>query len=187
MGFHTYDVERADALEDPSRFAHCSVEELWALVAPDEGDTVAEIGSGTGFFTDELAPAVGHLYAVDVQEEMHDIYREKGLPENVELVTAEAGDLPFEDGALDGAFSTFTFHEFAGDGALAELFRVLAPGARVGIIDWSNAGRGETGPPRDERFDATEAETMFAEAGFELLRAEERRETFALAARKPEN
>ena len=28
MGFHTFDVGRADELEDPSRFEHCSAEEL---------------------------------------------------------------------------------------------------------------------------------------------------------------
>jgi ubiquinone/menaquinone biosynthesis C-methylase UbiE len=115
---------------------------------------------------------------------MHEIYREKGAPGNVDLVTAEAADLPLDDGDLDGVFSTFTFHEFAEPAALAELRRVLGPDARVGIADWSADGAGSAGPPRSERFSASEAESMFEAAGFVVTAVSERRETFTLAARQ---
>jgi ubiquinone/menaquinone biosynthesis C-methylase UbiE len=182
MGFHTFDSDRADALEDPTRFAYCSVDELLALFGADTDQTVAEIGSGTGFYTDELAPYVGHVYAVDVQDAMHELYREKGVPENVELVTAEASDLPLDDGTVDAVVSTFTYHEFASSAALAELVRVLAPGGRVGVVDWSAEGLGETGPPTSERFAVSDAVAAVEDAGFSVDRAEERRETFVLAA-----
>lgn len=185
MGFHTFDSDRAAQLEDPVRFADCSVEELYALFEPAADATVAEIGSGTGFYTDEIAPLVGQLRAVDVQPEMHDRYREKGVPDNVSLVTADAVDLPFDDSSLDGAFSTFTFHEFAGEASLEELFRVLRPGARFAVADWSKNGPGENGPPRAERFTAPEAESLLAAAGFAVPRAEERRETFVARAMRP--
>jgi ubiquinone/menaquinone biosynthesis C-methylase UbiE len=183
MGFHTFDSDRADKLEDPSRFAYCSVDELLALFGATDAQVVADVGSGTGFYTDEIAPYVAHVYAVDVQDEMHDLYREKGLPANVDPVTAEASDLPFDDGALDAIASTFTYHEFASDAALAELARVLGSGGRVGIADWSAEGRGESGPPTTERFAATDAERAFRDAGFTVTRSEERRETFVLSAR----
>lgn len=183
MGFHTYPVDRADQLEDASRFAYCSVDELLALFGASAEQVVADIGSGTGFYTDEIAPYVDHVYAVDVQEAMHDIYREKGLPGNVEPVTAEANDLPLADGTLDAVVSTFTYHEFASAAALAELARVLGSGGRVGIADWSAEGRGDEGPPTSERFAAVDAESAFEDAGFTVMRTEERRETFVLSAR----
>ena len=183
MGFHTFDVDRADALEEESRYRHCSREELHALVAPFEGMALADLGSGTGFYTDDLAPAVGTLYAVDVQEAMHDLYREKGVPENVALVAADVESLPFEDDALDGAISTKTYHEFASEGALAEIARVVRPGGRVVTIDWARSGEGEAGPPRAERYDVDHAVTRFIEAGFGVERAESRRETFVCACR----
>lgn len=183
MGFHTFDSSQAAGLEDQTRFKYVSVDELLALFEPDEQSTVADLGSGTGFYTDEVAPYVGKVYAVDVQEEMHGHYRQKGLPDNVEPVTAEVGDLPFEDDTLDGAYSTMTYHEFAGEQSLAELARVCRPGARVGIADWSGAGAGERGPPLGERFDAAEAVTALESAGFEVERANDRRETFVLSAR----
>jgi ubiquinone/menaquinone biosynthesis C-methylase UbiE len=184
MGFHTYDVDRADALEDPSRYEYVSVDELLALFDPEEPAEVADLGSGTGFYTDDVSPYAGTVHAVDVQPEMHDIYREKGAPDNVRFVTAEAADLPFADAALDGAFSTMTYHEFASEDALAELARVVRPRGLVGIADWSAAGEGDAGPPRSERFDVADAVEAFETAGFAVERAQERRETFVLRAQR---
>ncbi|WP_158059080.1 class I SAM-dependent methyltransferase [Halorussus halophilus] len=185
MGFHTFDPGRADKLEDESRYRYCSREELVAALGPDEADTVADLGSGTGFYTDDVAPFVAEVRAVDVQSEMHDLYREKGVPTNVELVTANVEDLPFGDSALDGAFSTMTFHEFAGNGdALGEVARVLADGARFVVADWTASGDGESGPPTDERYDRDRAVEMLEDAGFEILRADERPETMLVVARR---
>jgi len=183
MGFHTYPIERADALEDAWRYEFCSVEELLALFDPDPTDVVADLGSGTGFYTDDVAPYVETVYAVDVQEAMHDYYREKGVPKNVSTITAEVADLPFEDASLDAAFSTMTYHEFADDSSLTELARVLRPGGNVGIVDWSAAGTGEDGPALDERFSLSEAVSDLEDHDFETTRESARRETFTLGAR----
>lgn len=183
MAFHTYDVGRAEALEDPERFRHCSAEELREAIGPHPRMTVADLGSGTGFYTDVVAPVVRTCYAIDVQEEMHDLYREKGIPGSVELVTAEVGDLPFEDATLDAAFSTMTFHEFGTPEALAELRRVVRPGGRIVTVDWTAEGAGESGPPNDERYDLSETVDLFESAEFRVTRAETRRETLLTVAR----
>ena len=182
MGFHTFDPARADQLEDPTRYAYLSVDELLALFDPGPEDVVADLGSGTGFYTDDVAAAAGTVYAVDVQPEMHELYREKGMPENVEPLTAPIDDLPLDDGALDAAFSTMTYHEFAGEGALDELARVLGPGGRLVTVDWSASGEGESGPPRDERFDTAAAVSHHEAAGFTVERADERPETMLVVA-----
>jgi ubiquinone/menaquinone biosynthesis C-methylase UbiE len=184
MGFHTYDVDRADDLEDPSRYRHCSREELLAGLAAHPEAVVADLGSGTGFYTDDVAPHVATCYAVDVQSEMHDLYREKGLPETVETVVADVADLPFDDAALDAAFSTMTFHEYAAPESLATVRRVLRPGGRLVTVDWSAAGDGEAGPPATERYGLGDAVSMQTEAGFVVERAESRRETFLTVARR---
>ncbi|AGN01267.1 Methyltransferase type 11 [Salinarchaeum sp. Harcht-Bsk1] len=183
MGYHTFDASRADKLERAERrFRFCSAEELrWALGA-DADATVADLGSGTGFFTDVVAPHVETCHAVDVQAAMHEYYREKGVPENVELVTSGVADLPFEDDALDGAFSTMTYHEFASDEALTELGRVLTESGRLAILDWSARGSGEAGPPVEERFSAAETTAALEDHGFAVEHAAERPETFLLVA-----
>jgi ubiquinone/menaquinone biosynthesis C-methylase UbiE len=182
MGFHTFDADRAAKLEDPERFRYCSREELLAGLDPAPDDRVADLGSGTGFYTRELAPFAGTVEAVDIQAAMHDVFRDHGVPENVSLVTADVADLPFADDALDGAASTMTFHEFAAPGSLAELHRVLAPDASLFVADWTAAGRGNDGPPLAERYDAEEAASLLADAGFAVRDAVDRPETlFAVA------
>jgi ubiquinone/menaquinone biosynthesis C-methylase UbiE len=182
MGYHTFDAARADSLERPDRYRSLSAEELlWAL-SLDGDDTVADIGSGTGFYTDDVAPHAGQVYAVDVQERMHDYYREKGVPDNVELVTSGASDLPLATGCLDAAFSTMTYHEFASDDAHAEMGRVLRPGGSLVVADWAATGSGDHGPPLDERYSGADATARLHESGFDVTHAAVRPETFLLVA-----
>ena len=184
MGFHTFDPERADRLEDATRYRWCSSEELLTLVAPHENATVADLGSGTGFYTDVVAPYAETVYAVDVQSEMHDLYAEKGLPDNVEPVTAPIDELPLDDDELDAAFSTMTYHEFAEPAAFEELSRVLSPGGRLVIVDWSATGDQQAGPPLTERYHVGDAVDSLTEAGFVVERAVGRTETFVCVARR---
>lgn len=184
MGFHTYDVERAAELEDSSRYAFLSVDELLSLADLRADDVVADLGSGTGFYTDDVAAVADTVYAVDVQSAMHERYRAKGLPRTVRLLTAEVADLPLATDALTAAVSTMTYHEFASDAACAELARVVAPDGRLAIADWTSAGDGASGPPLDERYAAGEAAAHLEAAGFTVERADDRRETFVLAARR---
>jgi ubiquinone/menaquinone biosynthesis C-methylase UbiE len=185
MAFHTYPIERADQLEDVSRYRYCSREELVAAIDPESMDVVADLGSGTGFYTDDVAPFVETCYAVDVQDAMHEKYREKGVPENVEFVTAEVADMPFSDGSLDAVFSTMTYHEFATDGALAEVARVLAPEGRFVAADLTADGSGEDGPPTAERFSLADAREQLEGAGFAIESAVTRPETFLVTAGSP--
>jgi ubiquinone/menaquinone biosynthesis C-methylase UbiE len=182
MGFHTFDAARADRLERPSRYRYLSREELVAALDPRDDDVVADVGSGTGFYTDDVAPHVGEVVALDVQRAMHERYREKGLPENVAPVTAAAGAPPLRPGSLDAAFSTMTFHEFADREALGALTDALGAGGRLVVADWAGEGEGEAGPPLAERFDLSTATAMLDDAGFEIRDAVARPETFLLVA-----
>ncbi|MDS0258458.1 class I SAM-dependent methyltransferase [Haloarcula sp. S1CR25-12] len=179
MGFHTFDPARADQLEDPTRYAYLSVDELLALFDPTADDAVADLGSGTGFYTDDVAAAAGTVYAVDVQPEMHELYREKGLPENVVPVTATVESLPVDE-PLDAVVSTMTFHEFATPAAMDAVVDALAPGGRVALADWTRTGSGDAGPPLAERYAAADAVELCEAAGLTVHRAEDRRETFVL-------
>ena len=179
---HTFDPAMADRLEDAARYRYCSREELLALLEPDAGDLIADVGSGTGFYTRDVAPHADRVLGVDVQPAMHDRFREAGVPKNASLVSGSAGALPLADACLDGALTTMTFHEIATDGALAELGRVLVPGGRFVAVDWSSEGEAEAGPPIDDRQSAESAAAMLDAAGFSVGRARERPETFVVVA-----
>ena len=185
MGFHTFDADQAERLERPGRYRWVSAEELVGPLVEADAEVVADLGSGTGFYTDDVAAHVGTVYGVDVQPEMHDRYREKGTPENVELIASDVADLPFADGELDGAFSTMTYHEFASDAAIAEIARVVRSDGVVATFDWAGDGAGEQGPPVDERFAAADAVEALEAAGFEVVAAATRTETFGVVVRAP--
>lgn len=171
-------LDRLEKLEDPSRYRWLSGEELRHHLGPAPEGAVADLGSGSGFYTDEVAPIVGRAYAVDILPEMHQRYRERGLPDNVEPVTAGFGDLPFADGGLDGAVAVMTFHHEL-DAALDEIARVLRPGGRFVVADWSATAAGERDPPvEEEYFDLATCQSRLLEAGFRIRLAQERRETF---------
>jgi ubiquinone/menaquinone biosynthesis C-methylase UbiE len=181
MGHHTFDVEMADALDDPSRYEHLSAAELVGAAALAADDRVLDVGSGTGFYTDTLAGVAGRVYAVDLQPAMAARYRERGVPDGVDLVAADAGRLPLAADAVDVAVSTMTYHELPA-AALDELARVVRPGGRLVVADWTASGPGEAGPPPAERFDAWTAAAAVDDAGFTVRRAESRIETFLLTA-----
>lgn len=184
MGFHTFPSDRADALEDPARYRFCSREELLEMLDLEPDAVVADLGSGTGFYTEDVAPFAGTVYSVDVQSEMHEYHREKGVAENVELVAADVASLPLDDDDLDAAYSTMTHHEYASDETIAELARVIRPGGRVVTVDWSATGMGEDGPDLDERYGPDEVRQQFETAGFSVERVHDRPETLAVVARR---
>jgi ubiquinone/menaquinone biosynthesis C-methylase UbiE len=182
MGSHTFDASGASGLDDPSRFRYCSREELVAPLDLDGEEVVADLGSGTGFFTTEIAPYADTVHAIDLQRSMHEYFLAKGTPENVALLTANVGDLPFEDDAFDAAISTMTYHEFLSEDALAELARTIGDGGPLVVVDWSANGAGEAGPPTDERFSLADAREALESSGFAVTEGAERPETFHLAA-----
>jgi len=183
MGHHTFDAGAAAGLEDESRYAYLSVDELLGALDPGPEDCVADLGSGTGFYTRSIAPNVGGVVAIDLQPTMHAAFAEFGVPESVDRVTATIGSLPVRSGVLAGAYSTMTYHEFYAPAALAELARVVRPDGRVVIADWSAGGKGDRGPPLSERYDAETVATHFEEHGFDVERVADRRETLVVVAR----
>lgn len=181
---HDHDfTDRADRLEDPVQYRYLSAEELRTFLDPAPDWVVADLGSGTGFYTNEIAPVVRTVYAVDAYEAMHERYREKGLPANVEPITADVSDVPLGTNVLDGAVSVRTFHHGVAD-ALDELARLLRPGGRLVVFDWSATGRGDRdrGPDPADCFDLATVQSRLLDAGFRIRSAHERRETFVVTA-----
>lgn len=66
--------------------------------------------------------------------------RLEGVSDRVELVHADARDLPFEPDSFDVVVSNLTIHNIAGDEgrhrALREAVRVLRPGGQLRIVDF---------------------------------------------------
>jgi arsenite methyltransferase len=113
-----------------------------ALAELKPGETVLDLGSGGGI--DVLLSArrvgrTGFAYGVDMTDEMLDLARAnaaKAGAANVEFRKGTIEELPLADGSVDVVISNCVVNLSTDKAAvLAETFRVLAPGGRIGISD----------------------------------------------------
>jgi precorrin-6B methylase 2 len=95
MNERRFNSAHSHRLDDPSRRVWLPPAEVLAAMALHSGETIADVGAGTGYFSLPLAQAVGpqgRVYAVDAQKEMLSLLRQKldefTLP-IVELIHAE--------------------------------------------------------------------------------------------------
>lgn len=181
MGKHVFDVSKADKLEKgEDRYRFLSSEELlWAISFTDY-EKILDLGSGTGFYTDDIAPYFNKIYGIDIQEKMHKYYNKKGKPDNIELITANVRNMPFKSNFIKVAYSIMTFHEFADENSLNEINRVLEINGKLIIVDWSATGKGIMGAPLDKRFSPKQAINYLNKVGFKVEFRGLRPETFML-------
>lgn len=107
------------------------------------GQTVADIGAGTGLFTRMFSEAVGkdgRVIAVDIAQKFLDhiekTTREAGQ-RNVETVLCKPDSTELPDNSVDIAFICDTYHHFEFPlKTMESLHRALKPGGRVILIDF---------------------------------------------------
>ncbi len=114
---------------------------------PWTGGRILDVATGTADFAiaaARLAPR--EIVGVDIAEEMLALGRKKlsarGLSGLVALRKGEAESLPFPDGSFDGAIVAFGVRNFENlDAGLAEMRRVLRPGGKLLVLEFSRPGR----------------------------------------------
>ncbi len=103
----------------------------WALHNIDLGDRVLEVGPGPGLTTDVVAPTVGSLTAVEI-DDLATRLRDRFAGTNVTVETGDATALPYPDATFTGAVSFTMLHHVPSaalqDRLLREVRRVLRPG-----------------------------------------------------------
>ena len=112
-------------------------ERLREALQPQAGETILEIGPGTGYYSLEIASAIepGTLHVFDLQQEMLDHTmrraRERGIA-NIEPRQGDARELPYEDASFDAAYLVTVLGEIPDqERALKELRRVIKPDGRL--------------------------------------------------------
>lgn len=119
-------------------------EEVIRALRIQPGQVIADLGSGSGYFTFRLAQAVaagGKVYAVDIDEGMNQYVtaqaRERGLT-NVEVILAKPDDPALPPSGAHMIFSVNSYHLLGNRTAyFANAAKYLRPGGRVVIIDFS--------------------------------------------------
>lgn len=156
---------RRDRWQHPDRIVNA--------LAVSPGDRVADLGSGSGYFTLRLAPAVapdGIVYAVDADtallERLAALARDEGL-ENVRTVPVARDGLELPE-PVDLLFVSATYHHLPEQSAyFARATTHLRPGGRVAILESRGEGLlrhffGHATPPARVQVD-------MRRAGYELV------------------
>jgi demethylmenaquinone methyltransferase/2-methoxy-6-polyprenyl-1,4-benzoquinol methylase len=109
------------------------------------GQQVLDLAGGTGditaLFSKRVGPS-GKVVLADINESMLNVGRDKlrdlGLINNIEFVQANAEALPFADNSFDIVSIGFGLRNVTDkDAALRSMFRVLKPGGRLLVLEFS--------------------------------------------------
>jgi len=122
-------------------------EEVIQALSIKSGDQIADLGSGSGYFTFRLADAAGptgRVYAVDVDTDMNaDLAKrvqDKGY-QNIEILLAQPNDPGLPDTSINLIFSSNSYHHLENRITyFANVRKYLLPQGRIAIIDFNGEG-----------------------------------------------
>ena len=139
------------------------------------GDTLADIGSGDGYFSIPAAKMVGKsgkIYSLDFSaENIGDLEAaaKAAAISNIQTAIGEAEKTVLCHGCADVVLMANVLHDFADPlAALKNARRMLKPGGRLADLDWKKEERQLHGPPFAIRFDQARATSLLEEAGFKV-------------------
>jgi demethylmenaquinone methyltransferase/2-methoxy-6-polyprenyl-1,4-benzoquinol methylase len=144
--FHSV-AQQYDVMNDLMSFG---IHRLWKRFTIDAsgvrpGNKVLDLAGGTGDLTAKFSQLVGRegkVILADINSSMlnvgRDKLRDRGLVQNIEYVQANAQYLPFEDNTFDVITIAFGLRNVTDkDMALRSMFRVLKPGGRLLVLEFS--------------------------------------------------
>ena len=131
------------SFEGESREVYSSRKEVIAALQIEPGQSVADIGAGTGFYLWEFANAVGpsgHVYGVEISPRFLERLRGHVTKEkiaNATIVTGTERSIQLADNSVDAVFICDTYHHFAYPrSTLASIRRALRTGGILTIVDF---------------------------------------------------
>lgn len=165
------DVARFEAMFDaPDRVLWQHPAEVTTLMGIAPGQTVADLGTGTGYFLPYLSVAVGasgHVLALDSEPAMIEHVRARVAREGIANVEARAvtpDDPGLAAESVDHVLVVDTWHHFGDRAAYARRLRdALRPGGSLVVVDFTQES--SHGPPVEARVLAETVAQELTQAG----------------------
>lgn len=129
-------------LDRPQRIQEERTDLLLAALDLGSGDTVVDLGAGTGYFTFPMAAEIpsGTVLAVDIQPQMLDIIEQRANQSgitNIELVLADECDPRLAGRSIDLVLLVDAYHEFLCPREVMQaVVGALAPDGRVVLVEY---------------------------------------------------
>jgi SAM-dependent methyltransferase len=163
-------------LERPDRAAWQKPDEVVRALRLRGGETVADVGAGSGYFTFRLARALpgGKVIATDIDPEMVRHVHHQVMSKRIRNVTAvlTGPDDPAIAREADVVFIADVLHHVANrEPWLRRAYVEMKPGARLVVIEFKDGALPE-GPPESLKIPKAELVSTIERAGFHLLRDE---------------
>ncbi|MDP9237862.1 MAG: methyltransferase domain-containing protein [Chloroflexota bacterium] len=125
-----------------------SAEHCVYLVAPQSGERVLDIASGTGiaaFIAAKRVSAEGDVVATDLSQKMVDAIQATAQREgigNIRCERVDAEDLAYPDASFDAAVCSLgLMYPAVPQRAIEQMYRVLRPGGCVAVCVWGRRDR----------------------------------------------
>jgi ubiquinone/menaquinone biosynthesis C-methylase UbiE len=164
------------ALEDPQRDAYQKPHEVLTALSIKPGETIADIGAGSGYFTFRLAHFVGEkgkVYAVDVSPDMiRHINRRirETKSANIISILADPDDPLLPDRSINRFFICDVWHHIENQSKyLALMKKMLKPGGEVIMIDFHKKEL-PLGPPPEMKIAREDLIKQMEGNGFKLTK-----------------
>ena len=161
----------AQVFDDPKRDAWQKPHEVIQALALKPDAVVADIGSGTGYFSARIANMTpkGRVYGVDTEPDMVKYLSERAKREglkNVTAVQARPGDPRLPEKA-DVVILVDVYHHVENrEQYFRRLQSSLKPGGRVAVIDFRMDS--PEGPPKSARIEPGRVKAEMERAGYVL-------------------
>lgn len=160
--------------EDPNRSEWQKPDKVVDYLLIKNGDTVADIGAGTGYFTVLFSKKVGEngkVYAVDVEKTMLDYIKartEKEGLHNIVEVLSKPDDPLLPKSSVDLIFICYTYFDLKNNGNYLNMLKdVLKKGGRLAIVEEQLTSKRDK-PPLHKRTAKEKVSEDALNAGFKL-------------------
>lgn len=160
-------------LDSPERTKLLPPKEILSALNIEKGDTIADLGAGTGYFTIPASRQTeSTVFAVDIEPQMLNVLEERLTAQhisNAELIKGPIESIPMDDQSVDKVIASMVLHEVEPlTKGLQEIKRILKPGGLCICVEWEKE-QAEQGPPLHHRIHSSDMKQVVEQEGFQVI------------------